>query len=146
MKNEARKTTAELNLTNPYKVGDGITLCGYSDSEAYTVIKVTPKSVTMQRDKATLLNGMNSGEEDALVMHEGGFVGHVEGTQRYSYERDPNGYIEVARMKKYPKKVIELSIDEDGNEHYEHNVLKPDFTANGKRVIEGRKEHYDYNF
>ena len=69
-----------------FEVGDGATLCGYSDRDAYTVIKRTAKTLTIQEDKSTLLNGFESGEKDALVCHPGGFCGHVEGTQRYSYE------------------------------------------------------------
>jgi hypothetical protein len=47
--------TLPLALANPYKIGDGVTLCGYSDRSAYTVIAVTAKTITIQRDKATLL-------------------------------------------------------------------------------------------
>jgi hypothetical protein len=128
-------------LANPYKVGDGATLCGYSDRNAYTVIKVTPQSITIQRDKATLLNGFKSGEPDALTFTPGGFSGHTEGVQRYSYERNPNGEICVARMTKRP-----MSIREKGDDGRYHDVLKPRFKNGSSTVVPGRHEHYDYNF
>jgi hypothetical protein len=106
-----------------FKVGDGATIHRYSDAHAFTVIKVTATTITLQRDKATLLNGGNSGEADALQFSAGGFVGHTEGTQRYSYEADPNGSIEVARL-----------------------VPEPAFKSKGQTVTAGRHEHYDYNF
>lgn len=128
-------------MPNPYTVGDGATLCGYSDHHAYTVIKTTAQSITMQRDKATLLNGMNSGEPDALVCHPGGFAGHVEGIQRYAYEPDPNGEICVARMTKKTRKA--WTKQEDGS--YK-DVIHANFKNGCSTVLPGRREHYDYNF
>jgi len=128
-------------MPNPYKVGDGATLCGWSDRHAYTVIAVTPQSITLQRDKATLLNGFNSGEPDALIMTPGGFAGHTEGTQRYSYEPNPNGEICVARMKKKLRKV--WTEGEDGKYSY---VTHPHFMNCSSTVVPGRSENYDYNF
>lgn len=62
------------------KVGDGVTLCYYTDRCAYTVIKRTAKSITIQRDNAIRVddNGMSD-------------------CQEYRYERDYNGGIKVAR-------------------------------------------------
>ena len=105
-----------------FQVGDGATVCGYSDRDAYTVVKLTSKTLTIREDKSTLLNGMNSGEKDALVCHPGGFCGHVEGTQRYSYEANPKGHTVVARLTKKGWKV------------------------KGSRVIAGRSHYHDYNF
>jgi len=55
-------------------VGDGVTMAGWTDRHAATVIKRTPKTVTVQRDKATRSdsNGMSD-------------------SQSYTYERDPEG-------------------------------------------------------
>jgi hypothetical protein len=105
-----------------FAIGDGATLCGWSDRTACTVIARTPHTMTIQEDTATLLNGMGSGEKDALVMHPGGFAGHVEGTQRYSYAADPKGHEHVARL------------------------TKRGWTVNGSRVAAGRNHHHDYNF
>lgn len=136
-------TTTETQLANPYKVGDGATLCGYSDRHAYTVIAVTAKTVTLQRDKATLLNGMNSGEADALTFTPGGFAGHTEGIQRYRYEANPNGEVIKAHMKKKPRKVWTKGAAPDGGYGY---VMHAHFTNGASTLIPGRFEHYDYNF
>lgn len=137
----ATPSKTRSGMPNPYKVGDGATLCGYSDRYAYTVIAVTPQSITLQRDRTTLLNGFDSGEPDALVCFPGGFAGHVEGTQRYAYERDPNGEIIKARMIKRPRKVWT-----EGPDGTYSDVLHPNFKNGSSTVIPGRHEHYDYNF
>ena len=128
-------------LTNPFQPGDGVTLCGYSDRTAYTVIAVTPKSITIQRDKATLLNGFESGEPDALQFSPGGFCGHTRGVQRYSYERDTNGAIVKCRMKKRPTLI--WTKGEDGRYS---DVAQADFRSGSSRVVAGRSEYYDFNF
>ena len=112
-------------LQKAFEIGDGVTLCGYSDREAYTVISMTPRTIKVQRDKATLLNGMNSGQPDALQASVGGFCAHVSGEQRYAYESDPTSEdIEVVRLTK--KGWIA--------------------SRSGRAVIHGRHEKYDYNF
>jgi hypothetical protein len=63
-----------------FVVGDGATTCGWSDRHAGTVIARTAKTMKIQYDKATLLNGPDSGEKDALKFSPGGFVGHTEWT------------------------------------------------------------------
>ena len=123
------------------KVGQGATFCTYTDCKACTVIKVSRsgKQVTLQRDKATLLNGPTSGEPDALVQIPGGFAAHTSGTQRYSYEPDPDG------------KIIKVSKRTYKNGHGEtivvwkevgHRTNSPGCTA----TFNGRHEYYDYNF
>lgn len=64
-------------------VGMGATMCGWTDRHAATIIKVTPKSVTVQRDNATRVdpNGMSE-------------------TQGYTYTRNPQGETEVYRLNK----------------------------------------------
>jgi len=133
--------TTTQSIANPFKIGDGVTLCGYSDRDAYTVIAVTAKSITVQRDKSTLLNGFESGEPDALQFAAGGFFGHTSGTQRYSYERNPEGHILKCRMKKYPTLI--WTKGEDGSYS---DVPTADFRQGSSRVIAGRSEYYDFNF
>lgn len=60
------------------QVGDGITICYYTDREAGTIIKRTKNTITYQQDKAIRIddNGMSD-------------------CQEYRYERDPNGKVEV---------------------------------------------------
>jgi hypothetical protein len=110
-------------------VGMGATVHGYSDSRAYTVVKVSAsgKKVTLQRDKAALLNGVNSGEQDALQFSPGGFCGHTSGTQRYSYEKDTNGQTLSATFRKNGKWVVSGTTSE-------------------RVSLDKRSEHYDFNF
>lgn len=60
------------------QIGDGVTICYYTDREAGTIIKRTKNTITYQQDKAIRIddNGMSD-------------------CQEYRYERDPNGKIEV---------------------------------------------------
>jgi hypothetical protein len=59
-------------------VGDGVTICYYTDREAGTIIKRTKNTITYQQDKAIRID--NNGMSDS---------------QEYRYERDSNGKIEV---------------------------------------------------
>jgi hypothetical protein len=136
--------TASKGAENPFTIGDGATVHGYSDAHAYTVVAVTRTTITLRRDKATLLNGPDSGEPDALKVTPGGFCCHTDGRQRYAYEADPNGHLVVARLRKAPRKCWEPKNDGSGEYHHVHRA---DFrTAGGARVTEGRGEHYDFNF
>ena len=65
------------------KVGMGATILCWTDRHACTIVKLTPKTVTVQRDKATRIdkNGMSD-------------------CQEYSYEKDLNGYTRIFRMTK----------------------------------------------
>ena len=65
------------------KVGDGATICMWSDRHAATIVKVTPCTVTVQEDKAirTDNNGMSE-------------------CQTYRYEADPDGALHVFRKTK----------------------------------------------
>lgn len=103
------------------QVGDGATVCYFSDAHAYTIIKRTAKTLTLQRDKATL---KQSFKPEFIV---GGFCAHCtnQSEQDYDYERDPNGGIEIARW----------------------SERKKGFYVNGcLHVIPNRREFYDYNF
>lgn len=62
---------------------------GYSDIRAHEVLRtVSATTLVVRRMEATLLNGVNSGEPDALHFDRGGFVGHTSGAQRYKLESD----------------------------------------------------------
>ena len=132
-----------------FAVGDGATFTGYSDCHAATIIKVSAsgKTITLQQDEATLLNGPNSGEEDALVMTPGGFAGHTEGRQRYSYKPDPNGRIVKATLREW----IGEERDEETLEYGEvrksrWKMVGNKTNARGGNVLAKRMEFYDYNF
>lgn len=113
------------------EVGMGLTEHGYSDSRAYTVVKVSASGKTCwaTRDKATLLNGFKSGEPDALVSTPGGFCHHVEGCQRYNYETDPTAHPHRFSLTKRGWRLVGTS---------QH--------AGGGVTMGVRHEHYDYNF
>jgi len=105
------------------KVGDGITMCLYSDSHAYTIIKRTAKSITCQRDIAI----RNPDFKPEFVA--GGFAGHCtnQDEQTYTYNRDLNGSIDTFRWSE------------------KHGCFQGGSDGSIK-IINGRYEFYDYNF
>lgn len=102
-------------------VGDGITINLYSDSHAYTVIKRTPKTITIQRDKATL----DPNYQPEFVI--GGFAAHCINMhdQAWIYEKDPKGHTMTLHWS-----------DKLGGWKTPYKNL----------AIIGRHEFYDYNF
>ena len=109
-----------------WKVGDGATVLCFSDRHAYTITRIESKRlIHIQRDKAKLLNGINSGEPDALHSEPGGFCGHTSGVQRYEYTRSPGSVIKRATLRK------------DGKWRLSNDV---------REIVAGRDEHYDFNF
>jgi len=106
----------------------------YTDQIACTVIDTTKRIITIQADTATLLNGPKSGTEDALVFSPGGFVGHVSGTQRYSYERNKEGRIYRVSKRIWNNKTIWKLVG--------HRTKSPGCYA----VFGVRSHYYDYNF
>ena len=104
------------------EIGQGATLCGYTDTKAYTVIAVSEsgKTITIQQDKATL------DPEWKPDFSPGGFAGHCSNqrSQTYTYERNPEGQSIKARLHK------------DGKYHSQY----------GKVLVGERREFYDYNF
>jgi len=66
-----------------WQVGDGATVCYYSDRHSYTVVRVTPSRIYLQRDKAT--------RTDENGMRE---------SQQYQYEADDDGYVFIASKRK----------------------------------------------
>lgn len=112
----------ELRKAERYEVkeGDGVTVHLYSDAEAFTVIKRTAKTITIQRDTAIL------DENFKPEFVEGGFCGHCvnQDEQTYAYKRNPNGRKITARWSE--KRGAFLYLD--------------------KIITNGRREFYDYNF
>lgn len=103
------------------KVGNGATICLWSDRHACTIIKVTKTTVTVRRDKATLKPEF---KPDFIV---GGFSVHCtnQEEQDYTYEADENGTVET---------------------FYWSNKYNQYGTPNNPCLIRGRHEYYDYNF
>ena len=111
------------------QIGMGATEICWSDCHAYTIIAVSPsgKTIMLQRDEASLLNGVESGEPDALICTPGGFAAHVEGLQRYAYARNTQGLIRKATLRN------------DGK----YGMVG---SSRSNIRIGVRNEHYDYNF
>lgn len=84
------------------KLNDPVTFTIYTDSKVGWVTKVSPNGKTIEVEYAlqTLLNGPNSGEQDALQFSPGGFMGHVSGTQRWKIERDESPVREKFTLRK----------------------------------------------
>ena len=103
------------------KVGDGATICYWSDREACTIIKVTKSTVTVRRDKAKL------DPDFKPEFIPGGFSAHCtnQGEQTYTYEPDPDGHVTTFH---WSKKFGTYG------------------TPGNLRLIRGRHEFYDYNF
>lgn len=101
------------------KVGDLVTVCGWSDRYVYEVIARTEKTMSIRRMKATLVN------KEELTFSPGGFCGHVSGEQKYSFESAPEAPVKKATLRK------------SGGWYVAGSKM---------RVIEGAHEHYDYNF
>lgn len=122
---EIRGLEREINTESnrEIEVGDGVTMCLYSDAYACTVIAKTAKTITIQRDNAKL---------DPNFKPEfipGGFAAHCtnQEDQRWTYERNPDGQI----TRCYWSEILGM------------------YTTGGDRSIKirlGRHEFYDYNF
>lgn len=119
---ERIKIFEETKLTPAtVKVGDGVTINLWSDRHAATVIKVTEKTVTVRRDKATL----NPDFKPEFI--PGGFAAHCtnQEEQSYTYEPDENG-----EVKKFYWSDKYQMYGQPGN----------------LTLSKGRHEFYDYNF
>lgn len=99
-------------------VGDGLTSYTRYGRHAYTVIKKTAWTVTLQRDKAVL---------DPNFVPEWTENGFCQNSNRqsYTYERDPDGEIIVAHWSKKAG-------------FYHHKYFDT--------FVVGRHEYYDYSF
>lgn len=134
-----KKSTSEyVNELDSSKVGDGVTINAYSDRRACTIVKRTEKKIWIQRDKATLLNGLKSDAEDKLQFSPGGFCGHTSGQQRYSYEADPTATIVC-----YSRREWYNAYDRKTFVRY---VRVGEAYRTGESISAGRHEYYDFNF
>lgn len=113
------------NAKHDFKVGDGVSWNGHSDSYAGTVVRVSATRVCVVEDEAVLLNGFDSGEPDALVATPGGFCAHVEGRQRYEYKPGSGSR-------------ITFTLRKDGR------MMRAESTY--CFLTPGRSKHHDYNF
>ena len=102
-------------------LGDGATVCHYSDRTACTVIRISPsgKTLWMQQDTSVL-------DDWKPEFIPGGFAGHCvnNAEQTYQYSPNPQGTVHRASLRK------------DGWFR----------TTNGEAVVPGRRQFHDYNF
>lgn len=103
------------------KVGDGVTINLWSDRHAATVIKVTAKTVTVRRDKATL----NPDFKPEFI--PGGFAAHCTNQREQSYTYEPDEKGEVTTF------------------HWSDKFQRYGQPGN-LTLSKGRHEFYDYNF
>lgn len=110
----------QIERRRELQVGDGCTWHLWSDSHAGTIIKRTPKTITIQRDKATISPDFKP------EWIPGGFAAHCtnQDEQSYTYERDPHGETITARW----------------------SEKRGGFVYLDKLISIGRHEFYDYNF
>lgn len=71
-----------MSDTPTFSIGDGATVCYWSDRHAGTIVSATPKRVVWQRDNATRTD--NHGMSDA---------------QSYEYSRDETGNTKVFTLR-----------------------------------------------
>jgi hypothetical protein len=122
--NNAAETTTAMVLTP----GQGVTISGWSDANTYTVESVKGRKAVLRANRAKLLNGVGSGEPDALTFTPGGFCGHTDGRQRWEITPDPEGPVTVVTLRK------------DGQWRRKGEDMR------GHCVCDGLHHHYDFNF
>jgi len=106
-------------------VGDGVTICHYSDRDACTIIEVKKngKQLIVQHDTAIRDPGWKPD------FHPGGFCGHTSNnsSQRWLTTRNPSGTTKTANWS-------------EKRQRYFVGGVK------GSKVGPGRHHFYDYNF
>lgn len=125
----------ETQTTIIFEIGSLATRIMYSDRIGGRIIEVKDNGncVVFQEDEVILLNGVHSGEPDALQFSRGGFIGHTSGTQRWELKPNPNG-----KTIQYSRRKLK-----DGTEIF---VCVGERTRNGEQLILGHHHHYDFNF
>ena len=126
-----------MSNTMQFKIGDKATHTVYSDSHAGYIVKVSKsgKKVWFCRADAKLVNGVNSGEPDALEFSPGGFCGHTSGFQRWQIAETPRNERPTC---------FTLRTKQNGEQVWKlvgHGTYSPGSCLNG-----GHHHHYDFNF
>jgi hypothetical protein len=130
--------TAEINndadAIAALNVGEGVSVSVWSDVHAYTIVKKTPTTITLRRDKAELLN------REELNFIPGGFAAHCDNqhVQSYSYEADPEGYEIKISLRRWA--------DEEGNERRKWKKSGTRTFEGGGNAYAGRRAFHDFNF
>lgn len=124
-------------MTTTFQIGDHATFITHTDCKAgyITWVSKSGKSVLFERGNAKLLNGVNSGEPDALEFTPGGFCGHTSGTQRWEITRDEKfGYTTKCTYRN-------LGNGKGVWKEVGHPTRSP-----GCSLIAGHHHYYDFNF
>jgi hypothetical protein len=130
--------TAEINAyadrISDLAIGDGVTVSVWTDCEAYTIIKRTPTTMTLQEDKAT----RNPDFKPEFVV--GGFAGHCvnQNEQTYTYEPNIDGSTIKVSLRNWT--------DEEGNGRRLWKKVGVKTFERGGSVYPGRRKFHDYNF
>ena len=130
--------TAEINADaadiSSLNIGDGISVSAWTDVAAYTIVKRTPKTITLQADKCTLIN------QNKLKFHAGGFLAHCSNqeAQRYSYEEDADGMVIKITLREW--------LDEEGNVRRKWKLTRTRTFEMGGNAYAGRRAYRDFNF
>ena len=136
--NWIRKDTAEINAAadaiSALQIGDGVSVSLYTDSEAFTIIGKTAKTITLRCDHATLLN------KDELKFVVGGFAAHCQNQedQRYDYAPNPDGHV--------VKITLRCWNDAEGNQRRKWKRTGVSVREIGGSAFAGRRKFHDYNF
>lgn len=102
------------------RIGEGVTVCLYSDRHAYTIIRRTRNKLFIQRDTATLK------KDSKPEMVKGGFTGFVANNDslKYDYAQNPENPVDVAYW----------------------SEKRGCFTLNDCPIVNGKSEYFDYSF
>lgn len=123
-----------MKTENTFKpeVGSEVTHVLYTDAKAGWVSRISPsgKKLWVELGEQRLLNGVESGEPDALTCAPGGFCGHISGTQRWEVKRAENPV------------VIAFTLRQTGK----WKAVGSNTYAIGNSLIAGHRPHYDFNF
>lgn len=130
--------TARVNLDadaiSALNIGDGVSVSLWSDIDAYTIIKKTATTITLQEDKATL----DPNWKPEFI--PGGFGGHCtnQSDQTYTYERNPKGAIVKITLRRWA--------DDNGDERRKWKKAGVRTFEAGGNAYAGRRKFHDYNF
>jgi len=125
---------AEADRVGALRVGDGITVSLWTDSEAYTILRVTPTRITAREDRAT----RDPAFKPRII--PGGFAGHCtnQNEQKYSYEPDAAGAVVTITLRRWR--------DENGAERRRWKRSGCKTHERGGNAWPGRAKFHDYNF
>ncbi len=138
-RSEMDKALATGSDDRRFKVGDGVHWSEGSDVAPGTVVSVSRSGnqITVSIDDAKLLNGVDSGQPDALHFAPGGFVGHTSGVQRHEFSQPAPG---TRRFQTFSRRKAM-----EGLYKLQGTSARGSMRAWGI-LRHGRQSHYDYNF